>query len=68
VRCGEQAGLPINVQVVGKAWQEMTVLAVCRALESELGGWQAPLTKAAKRRARRARPQVLEPRTAGLSK
>ncbi len=43
VRCGEHAGLPVNVQVVARPWQDMTALAVCQALETELGGWrQAP--------------------------
>ena len=42
VRCGETGGLPINVQVIARPWQEMTALSVCRVLEDKLGGWQAP--------------------------
>ena len=35
-------GLPIGVQVVAQPWREDVVLAVCRYLESRLGGWQKP--------------------------
>ncbi len=42
VRCGEEAGLPVNVQVVARPWQERTALAVCRAIETEFGGWRLP--------------------------
>jgi len=42
VRCGDYDGLPINVQVVAAPWRDMTALVVCRALEREFGGWQAP--------------------------
>ncbi|MDQ2844725.1 MAG: amidase [Acidobacteriota bacterium] len=42
VRCGEENGLPINVQVVAGRWRDMTGLAVCRAIEEEFGGWKAP--------------------------
>ena len=41
VRCGEHDGLPVNVQVVGRAWEDMTVLSICKALEGAMGGWQA---------------------------
>ena len=42
VRCGDQDGLPINVQVIAKPWHDMLTLRVCQALEQEFGGWQAP--------------------------
>jgi len=35
-------GLPIGVQVVGRAFGEETVLAIAKALEGELGGFQRP--------------------------
>ncbi len=38
----DREGLPIGVQIVGRAFEEETVLAVARALESELGGYQRP--------------------------
>ncbi len=41
VRCGEAAGLPVNVQVVARPWQELTTLAICRELEQKFGGWKA---------------------------
>ncbi len=42
VRCAEEDGLPINVQVVAAPWKDLTALAVCRAIEEEFGGWRAP--------------------------
>jgi Asp-tRNA(Asn)/Glu-tRNA(Gln) amidotransferase A subunit family amidase len=42
VRCAESTGLPIDVQVVTRPWDDMTALAVCGAIEQEFGGWQAP--------------------------
>jgi Asp-tRNA(Asn)/Glu-tRNA(Gln) amidotransferase A subunit family amidase len=39
----DRDGLPIGVQVVGRAFDEETVLAVAGALERELGGFQPPL-------------------------
>jgi amidase len=42
VRCAEASGLPINVQVVAAPWRDLTALAVCRMIEDEFGGWQAP--------------------------
>ncbi len=36
------AGLPIGVQIVGRAWKEEEVLAVAAALESQGGAWAAP--------------------------
>ena len=38
----DSGGLPLGVQVVGKAFEEETVLAVARVLEEELGGYQPP--------------------------
>jgi Asp-tRNA(Asn)/Glu-tRNA(Gln) amidotransferase A subunit family amidase len=35
-------GLPIGVQVVGRPWEEETVLAVASVLENERGAWKAP--------------------------
>jgi Asp-tRNA(Asn)/Glu-tRNA(Gln) amidotransferase A subunit family amidase len=40
VRCGENNGLPINVQVVGKPWRDMLTLELCRVIERAFGGWQ----------------------------
>lgn len=43
VRCGtDENGLPIGVQIVGRPWQDATVLAVAQQLENHFGGWQAP--------------------------
>ncbi|HVN28396.1 MAG TPA: amidase [Candidatus Binataceae bacterium] len=38
----DRAGLPIGVQIVGRAFEEETVLAVAKALEQELGGFKKP--------------------------
>ncbi len=38
----DKDGLPIGIQVVGRAFGEETVLAIARALEQELGGFQRP--------------------------
>jgi Asp-tRNA(Asn)/Glu-tRNA(Gln) amidotransferase A subunit family amidase len=35
-------GLPIGIQIVGRALGEETVLAIAKALEQELGGFQRP--------------------------
>ena len=35
-------GLPIGVQIVGRPWEEETVLAVAAALEEQRGPWQPP--------------------------
>ena len=45
VRCGDDAGLPLNVQVVTRPWQDLTALKICEALEEEFGGWKPPLEK-----------------------
>lgn len=34
--------LPIGVQIIGRPFEEETVLAAAAIIESELGGWQAP--------------------------
>lgn len=47
VRCGEDAGLPVNVQVVARPWDDLTALKVCRAIETEFGGWKPPALYAA---------------------
>ena len=38
----DRDGLPIGVQIVGRAFAEETVLAVAKALEQELGGFKKP--------------------------
>ncbi len=38
----DRDGLPIGVQIVGRAFEEETVLAVAKALEQELGGFKKP--------------------------
>ena len=42
VRCAEHAGLPVNVQVVAKPWNDMLTLQVCEMIEQKFGGWRAP--------------------------
>lgn len=42
VRCAEHNGLPINIQVVAKPWNDMLTLRVCEAIEQKFGGWQPP--------------------------
>jgi amidase len=42
VRCAQHEGLPVNVQVVAKPWNDMLTLRVCKAIEQKFGGWQAP--------------------------
>jgi amidase len=43
VPCGkDRDGLPIGLQVVGRAFGEETVLAVAKAAETALGGYQKP--------------------------
>ncbi len=43
VRCGEEDGLPLNIQVVTRPWEDMLALELCQMLEDQFGGWQAPL-------------------------
>ncbi len=40
VRCASHAGLPVNVQVVTKPWDDMLALEICRSIEDWFGGWQ----------------------------
>jgi Asp-tRNA(Asn)/Glu-tRNA(Gln) amidotransferase A subunit family amidase len=43
VPAGKSAeGLPIGVQIVGRPFEEETVLAAAAAIEAALGGWQRP--------------------------
>jgi Asp-tRNA(Asn)/Glu-tRNA(Gln) amidotransferase A subunit family amidase len=43
VPCGQSPeGLPIGVQIVGRPFEEETVLAVAAVLEEALGGYQRP--------------------------
>jgi amidase len=43
VRCGSTSdGLPVGVQIVGRPWQDATVLAVAGHLEKVFGGWRPP--------------------------
>lgn len=42
VRCAEHEGLPVNVQVVAKPWNDLLALRICKAIEEEFGGWQPP--------------------------
>lgn len=35
-------GLPIGVQIIGRPFEEETVLAAAEVIEAALGGWQAP--------------------------
>ncbi|MDQ3134827.1 MAG: amidase family protein, partial [Acidobacteriota bacterium] len=36
-------GLPIGVQVIGRAHEEEVVFAAARIVETALGGWQPPV-------------------------
>ncbi len=42
VRCAEQGGLPINVQVTTKWWRDTLALEICQELERGFGGWKPP--------------------------
>jgi len=42
VRCAEHDGLPVNVQVATKPWDDMLSLQICEAIEQKFGGWQPP--------------------------
>jgi amidase len=42
VRCAKHNGLPINIQVVTKPWRDLLAIEICRIIESQFGGWQAP--------------------------
>jgi len=40
VRCASHEGLPVNVQIVAKPWNDMLALEIARAIEERFGGWQ----------------------------
>lgn len=40
VRCADFEGLPVNLQVVAKPWQDLLVLEMSRLIEAEFGGWK----------------------------
>jgi amidase len=40
VRCASHDGLPVNVQVVTKPWDDMLALEICQSIEDRFGGWQ----------------------------
>jgi amidase len=42
VRCAEEGGLPINVQVITKPWRDMLALDISAELENRFGGWKPP--------------------------
>jgi amidase len=43
VRCSTSGdGLPIGAQIVARPWREDVALAAAMAVETALGGWQAP--------------------------
>ena len=43
LRCGASSdGMPIGLQVLAAPWREDITLAVAKALETDLGGWQRP--------------------------
>ncbi len=35
-------GLPIGVQIVGRAWREDQAVAAARSIETTIGGWRQP--------------------------
>jgi amidase len=37
-----QEGLPIGLQIVGKRWREMELLAIAQELDSVIGGFRQP--------------------------
>ena len=40
VRSASHNGLPVNVQVVTKPWDDMLALEICQSIEDQFGGWQ----------------------------
>ncbi len=44
VRCASHEGLPVNVQIVAKPWDDMLTLEIARAIEERFGGWQPNAT------------------------
>lgn len=43
VRCAESAGLPINVQIATRPWNDVLALEICLLIEKQFGGWQSPV-------------------------
>jgi amidase len=37
-----QNGLPIGLQIVGKRWREMELLAIAQEIDNAIGGFQPP--------------------------
>jgi amidase len=37
-----EAGLPLGMQIVGKRWKEMELLAVAQEIDQLIGGFQQP--------------------------
>lgn len=37
-----QNGLPIGLQIVGKRWKEMELIAIAQELDSVIGAFQSP--------------------------
>jgi amidase len=42
VRCGDNGGMPVGVQIVARAWHDHVALAAAMRIEEALGGWAAP--------------------------
>lgn len=42
VRAGTSKGMPVGVQIAAGPWQDHLAIAAAAAIESALGGWQAP--------------------------
>ena len=38
-----QSGLPIGLQIVGKRWREMELLAIAQKIDSVVGDFQHPI-------------------------
>lgn len=38
-----QAGLPIGLQIVGKRWREMELLAIAQELDKVVGSFRSPV-------------------------
>ena len=42
LRCGEDGGMPVGVQIVARAWHDHVAVAAAMRIEAALGGWAAP--------------------------
>lgn len=42
VRCAEENGLPVNVQIVANRWRDLTALDVAANVEQQFGGFKSP--------------------------